>query len=74
MSLIYNLLGATLAMTGVINPLIAAVMMPVSSLTVVLIAWLSRSFEPAERIPAESIVVSSGWAAVHVAAETGDAT
>ncbi|MEK7317131.1 MAG: heavy metal translocating P-type ATPase [Candidatus Eisenbacteria bacterium] len=40
----YNLLGAALAMTGVINPLIAAVLMPASSMTVVLASWKSRTF------------------------------
>ena len=40
----YNLIGATLAATGVITPLIAAVLMPASSLTVVLASWLSRTF------------------------------
>ncbi|MDX2060457.1 MAG: heavy metal translocating P-type ATPase [Gemmatimonadales bacterium] len=44
-SLGYNVLGAVLAMTGRIDPLIAAIMMPVSSLTVILISWRSRSFE-----------------------------
>jgi Cu2+-exporting ATPase len=44
----YNLIGATLAATGVITPLIAAVLMPASSLTVVLASWLSRTF-PTER-------------------------
>jgi Cu2+-exporting ATPase len=44
-SLAYNLVGAGLAMTGVINPLIAAIMMPASSLTVVLASWRSRTFE-----------------------------
>jgi Cu2+-exporting ATPase len=44
-SLMYNLAGAVLAVTGVINPLIAAIMMPVSSLTVVLASWQSRTFE-----------------------------
>jgi len=43
-SVAYNVIGAALAFTGVINPLIAAVMMPVSSLTVVLIAWQGRTF------------------------------
>ncbi len=43
----YNVLGAGLAMTGVIDPLIAAVLMPVSSLTVVLASWRSRSFREA---------------------------
>ncbi|MFI5312182.1 MAG: HAD-IC family P-type ATPase, partial [Gemmatimonadales bacterium] len=46
-SLAYNLAGATLAMTGVINPLVAAVLMPVSSLTVVLSSWRSRTFTDA---------------------------
>ena len=41
----YNLIGATLAVTGVITPLIAAVLMPASSLTVVLASWLSRTFQ-----------------------------
>ena len=44
-SLAYNIVGAGLAMTGVINPLIAAIMMPASSLTVVLASWRSRTFE-----------------------------
>jgi cation transport ATPase len=41
--------GAVLAVTGVINPLIAAVMMPLSSLTVVVASWRSRTFEAAPR-------------------------
>jgi Cu2+-exporting ATPase len=44
-SLGYNLIGAALAMTGTIDPLIAAVMMPLSSVTVVLASWRSRTFE-----------------------------
>jgi Cu2+-exporting ATPase len=44
-SLLYNVAGAALAVTGVINPLIAAVLMPASSLTVILASWLSRTFE-----------------------------
>lgn len=48
-SIAYNLVGAVLAVTGVINPLIAAIMMPVSSLTVVLIAWRGRTFEGTSR-------------------------
>ncbi|HEY9383724.1 MAG TPA: heavy metal translocating P-type ATPase, partial [Gemmatimonadales bacterium] len=46
-SLLYNLVGATLAVAGVITPLIAAILMPMSSLTVVLASWRSRTFEPA---------------------------
>lgn len=44
-SLAYNVVGATLAVTGAITPLIAAVLMPASSLTVLLAAWRGRSFE-----------------------------
>ena len=44
-SLLYNVAGAVLAMTGIISPLIAAIMMPASSLTVVLASWRSRTFE-----------------------------
>ncbi len=36
-SIVYNSIAATLAMTGVINALIAAILMPISSLTVVAI-------------------------------------
>lgn len=43
-SLAYNAVGVALAMTGVLNPLLAAVLMPVSSLTVVSVAWRSRTF------------------------------
>jgi Cu2+-exporting ATPase len=44
-SLAYNIAGAVLAMGGWIHPLIAAVLMPLSSLTVVLASWRSRTFE-----------------------------
>lgn len=40
----YNVVGVALAMLGVIDPLFAAVLMPVSSLTVVLGAWQGRTF------------------------------
>ncbi len=36
LSLFYNLTAATLAITGVINPLVAAVLMPLSSLTILI--------------------------------------
>jgi Cu2+-exporting ATPase len=49
-SIAYNLVGATLAVTGTINPLIAAILMPASSLTVVLASWTSTTF-PRERAP-----------------------
>jgi P-type Cu2+ transporter len=47
-SIVYNIIGATLAITGTIDPLIAAVLMPASSLTVVLASWVSTTF-PRER-------------------------
>lgn len=43
-SLGYNLVGVTLAMTGLLNPLIAAVMMPLSSLTVIVSSYRARTF------------------------------
>ena len=44
-SLAYNLAGAALAVSGHIDPLIAAVLMPASSLTVVIASWRSRTFD-----------------------------
>jgi len=45
-SLFYNVLCAALAMTGIINPLIAAVLMPISSVTVITLSFRARTFEP----------------------------
>ncbi len=45
LSLVYNVVGAGLAMGGWINPLMAAFLMPASSITVVLASWRSRTFE-----------------------------
>ncbi|MEO7965326.1 MAG: hypothetical protein ABIT38_15570 [Gemmatimonadaceae bacterium] len=44
-SLLYNVVGVGLAVTGTITPLFAAIMMPLSSLTVVLGSWCSQTFE-----------------------------
>ena len=44
LSLAWNVAGAALAMAGLVNPLVAAIGMPVSSLTVVMLAWRSRTF------------------------------
>lgn len=46
LSLGYNVLGVSLAMSGLLNPLVAAVLMPLSSITVVAHALRSRTFEP----------------------------
>ena len=43
-SLVYNAVGAALALAGFIDPLAAAVLMPLSSLSVVLSSALSRPF------------------------------
>ena len=43
-SLGYNVVGVGLAMFGLISPLVAAIMMPASSLTVLLVAWRSVTF------------------------------
>jgi Cu2+-exporting ATPase len=45
-SIAYNVAGAALAFTGTIDPLIAAIMMPASSVSVVLLAWHGPTFEP----------------------------
>jgi P-type Cu2+ transporter len=43
-SLVYNLIAGTLAVTGLIHPLIAAAVMPLSSLTVLASSLRSRAF------------------------------
>ncbi|MBL8961471.1 MAG: HAD-IC family P-type ATPase, partial [Gemmatimonadetes bacterium] len=44
-SLAYNVVGIALAMTGRLDPVVAALMMPLSSLTVVAGAWYGRTFD-----------------------------
>ena len=44
LSLGYNCIGVALAMTGILDPLIAAVLMPFASLTVVVASWRSTTF------------------------------
>jgi len=43
-SLLYNLCGASLAVLGLVGPLLAALLMPASSLTVVVSSILARPF------------------------------
>jgi Cu2+-exporting ATPase len=43
-SLVYNTAGVVLAATGVITPLIAAILMPASSITVISSSWAARPF------------------------------
>jgi Cu2+-exporting ATPase len=44
-SLVYNVAGIGLAASGLLSPLLAAVLMPLSSITVVTLALRARSFE-----------------------------
>jgi len=43
-SLAYNAVAASLAMAGLIGPLVAAILMPISSFTVLALAFFSRTF------------------------------
>jgi Cu2+-exporting ATPase len=48
-SLVYNIAAGTLAVTGIIHPLIAAIVMPLSSLTVLASSLRSRAFRGRHR-------------------------
>lgn len=52
-SLLYNVVGVTLAASGKLSPLWAAVLMPLSSLTVVSNAYRSRLFPKTPSVPEE---------------------
>jgi Cu2+-exporting ATPase len=52
-SLAYNVVGVALAMSGVLSPLIAALMMPMSSLSVLASSLLSRTFPKPAAPPSE---------------------
>lgn len=43
-SILYNILGGGLAIAGLLTPLIAAILMPTSSITVIVSSWVSRTF------------------------------
>lgn len=45
----YNLFAVTLAMLGLLDPIVAAILMPVSSVTAILGAWRSRTFTTPSR-------------------------
>jgi Cu2+-exporting ATPase len=61
-SLVYNLAASSLAVLGLVGPLLAAVLMPVSSLTVLLSSAFSRTFGPRPQRPAEAAGVAAGEA------------
>jgi cation transport ATPase len=44
-SLGYNVVGIALAFAGLVAPWLAALLMPTSSLTVLIAAWRSRTFD-----------------------------
>jgi Cu2+-exporting ATPase len=46
-SLVYNVIGAALAIAGLMNPLVAAALMPISSLSVIALSCRARTFEAA---------------------------
>jgi Cu2+-exporting ATPase len=48
-SLLYNVVGVMLAMAGLLNPLVAALLMPASSLTVIVSSYRARTFGPRGR-------------------------
>lgn len=48
-SLLYNLIGAGLAITGYLSPLAAAILMPISSITVFSSSMMNRSFSHPQR-------------------------
>jgi Cu2+-exporting ATPase len=45
-SLLYNCITIGLAISGYIHPLIAAIFMPISGITVLVMAWTARTFPP----------------------------
>jgi P-type Cu+ transporter len=50
-SLIYNLIGLSFAVTGNLSPLVAAILMPLSSITVVAFATLSITLLAKKHLP-----------------------
>jgi Cu2+-exporting ATPase len=64
-SLVYNGVGVSAALAGVLDPLVAAVLMPLSSMTVILSSYRSRTFAPeAERagpVPSAATEVPAWW-------------
>ncbi|HEY6559017.1 MAG TPA: heavy metal translocating P-type ATPase [Polyangiaceae bacterium] len=55
-SLIYNGLGVGLALAGVLNPVLAAILMPLSSLTVITSSFRSKTFESVRSSQRQSVV------------------
>lgn len=70
-ALFYNAVGVTLAMLGVLDPLVAAVLMPVSSVSVILHSWLAgrgvRTDRTVRTDKADRMIAISGEASEGVA-------
>jgi len=43
-SILYNVVGLSFAVRGDLNPMIAAILMPASSISIVLFTWLATRF------------------------------
>jgi Cu2+-exporting ATPase len=65
LSIGYNIVGASLAVAGILSPLIAAVLMPLSSITVVLGSWYGHSFP--RHAPSRSTATGSAPSALRPA-------
>ncbi len=44
MNILYNLVGLSFAVRGYLNPMVAAILMPASSISIVLFTWLATRF------------------------------
>lgn len=53
-SLGYNVVGVGLAMVGLIDPIVAAILMPASSLTVITLSYRSRTFAAPDDVAGEA--------------------
>ena len=49
LSIAYNIVGASMAVFGMLTPLVAAILMPASSITVVLGSWYGHTFPRTDR-------------------------
>jgi Cu2+-exporting ATPase len=65
-SLLYNAVGIVLAMLGLLSPLIAAILMPISSLTVVSSSFRSRTFAGTRL---NVVAPESAWAPLRTSAD-----